>query len=278
MLFRSNKPLFLLPIIQDITERKRTEALMTLKNDELRQMNITKDKFFSIIAHDLKSPFNSIVGFSEVLVEHINNKNYADINKYADIICQSSNRALNLLMNLMEWAQSQIGRIEFNPEYFEIEDFINETILLYADIAEKKSISITKILPHNTPIFADKAMISTVFRNLLSNAIKFTQTNGVIIISAEQKNKEFMISVCDSGIGMPPKRLDTLFRIDEIHSTLGTNMEKGTGLGLILCKEFVEKHGGKIWVDSNVGIGSTFNFTIPINGAHVELTSMTSTN
>ncbi|MCX6278901.1 MAG: PAS domain S-box protein [Bacteroidetes bacterium] len=251
-------------IVRDITERKKTEAERIRKNEELVLLNATKDKFFSIIAHDLKSPFNSIVGFSNILVEQVNEKDYEGIEEYANIILKSSGRALDLLMNLMEWARSQTGRMEFNPEYIEMVDFINEIILSFDVIAGQKSIVIDRAFPPNVIVFADKAMLSTVLRNLISNAIKFTQTGGKITISIEGKQSELSASVSDSGVGISTERIEKLFRIDESYSTPGTNNERGTGLGLILCKEFIEKHGGKICVESEVGNGSTFRFTIPV--------------
>jgi signal transduction histidine kinase len=232
-------------------------------NSKLQQINAAKDKFFSIIAHDLKSPFNSIIGFSEILVEQVQENNLNGIEKYAGFILQSSNRAMALLTNLMEWAQSQTGRMEFNPEHFEMEAFINEATLLMDDIARQKSINIKKVLPRNVYMFADKAMINTVFRNLISNAIKFTIPGGKITISAEVKQREIVFLVSDTGIGIPKNRIEKIFRIEQSYSTPGTNKEKGTGLGLILCREFVEKHGGKIWVESEEGIGSIFYFTLP---------------
>jgi signal transduction histidine kinase len=153
--------------------------------------------------------------------------------------------------------------MEFNPEHFEMEAFINEATLLMDDIARQKSINIKKVLPRNVYMFADKAMINTVFRNLISNAIKFTMPGGRITISAEVKQREIVFLVSDTGIGIPKNSIEKIFRIEQSYSTPGTNKEKGTGLGLILCKEFVEKHGGKIWVESEEGTGSTFYFTLP---------------
>jgi PAS domain S-box-containing protein len=259
----SGKPLRMIGTNWDITRQKKTEAEIKQRNEELHELNATKDKFFSIIAHDLKSPFNSIMGFSELLVEQITEKNYDGIKKYAAIILESSQRAMDLLMNLMDWSRSQTGRIEFNPEFFEMVEIINETELLFDEIARQKSIGIKKALPRHAPVFADKAMINTVLRNLISNAIKFTKSGGEILISVIEKPDEITVSVKDSGIGIPAGRIDKLFRIDENYSTPGTNNEKGTGLGLILCKEFVEKHNGQIWAESEVGKGSVFSFTLP---------------
>jgi len=235
-----------------------------LLNNELLKSNDQKDKFLSIIAHDLKSPFNSILGFSEILCEQVAEKNYQGIVEYSDIIQQSSKRAMDLLMNLVEWSQSQIGRMVFNPEYFVIGELIDEVILLLSDAAKLKSIIIRKALLPNTIVYADKNMISTVLRNLISNAIKFTHLNGEIIIPIVKKEGEIIVSVDDNGVGMTQDKIDRIFQIDENYSTPGTQNEKGTGLGVIICKKFVEKHGGKIWVDSKVGIGSTFYFSLPL--------------
>jgi len=248
---------------QDITERKKAEQEIKLKNRELRQLNATKDKFFSIIAHDLKSPFNAIMGFSELLMEQIKEKDYNGVEEYAEIILKSSGHALDLLMNLMDWARSQTGKLDFIPEHFEMVDFIKDITLLFDDIASQKAIAIKKELPHNATVFADKAMISTVLRNLISNAIKFTKPGGEIIITVAEKGTEIIVSVIDNGVGIPEKMIDKLFRIDENYTTSGTNNERGTGLGLILCKEFIEKHAGNIWVESEEGKGSVFSFTLP---------------
>lgn len=248
---------------RDITERRI--AVNTLKENEsrLREINATKDKFFSIIAHDLKNPFNSILGFSELLVEQIRQKDYEGIDKYTEFIQHSSRQAMDLLMNLLEWSRSQTGIMEFNPEYIEIVDLINEVVKLSADSARQKSIVISKVLPQIATVLADKAMINTILRNLIFNAVKFTNQGGKIIVSVEQKKNELTVCISDNGVGIKKGDICKLFRIDETYSTTGTCNEKGTGLGLILCKEFVEKHKGKIWVDSEEGKGSKFFFMIP---------------
>ena len=163
----------------------------------------------------------------------------------------------------MEWSQSQTGRMEFNPEYFELVNLINDTELLLSGAIEQKSISLSKILPSSAPVFADKKMASTILRNLISNAIKFTHPEGKIIITVEDKQDEVIVSISDNGVGISEVNRNKLFKIDQSYSTAGTINEKGTGLGLILCKEFVEKHGGKIWVESEENKGSTFCFTLP---------------
>jgi two-component system sensor histidine kinase/response regulator len=172
---------------------------------------------------------------------------------------------MNLLSNLMEWAQSQTGKIVFKPRNIKIEDIIDENVLLFEEIASHKSITITKMLPEDTTVFADKAMLSTVFRNLISNAIKFTKLNGEVIISAVKKQNQVMFSLNDTGIGIPKNCIEKLFRLDQSFSTDGTNNEKGTGLGLILCEEFIKKHNGEIWIESEEGKGTCFYFTCPCN-------------
>jgi len=249
----------------DITDLTLAEEKIRLKNEELIKLNFEKDKFFSIIAHDLHNPFNSILGFSNLIKEKVVEEDYQGIGDYAEIVYQSSNHVINLLKNLMEWAQSQIGRIAFKPENLEVEAIVDEVIRLYENIASEKYITVKKVLLPDSVVCADKSMTSTVFRNLISNAIKFTQNGGMIIITEEKKQDEIVFSIQDSGIGMEAERVEKLFKIDKTVSTNGTNNEKGTGLGLILCKEFVEKHGGKIWVDSVYGKGSTFYFSYPNN-------------
>lgn len=232
-------------------------------NSVLQQTLVTKDKFFSIIAHDLKSPFNSIIGFSEILIEQIQKNNFERIEEISKLILQSSQRTMALILNLMEWAQLQTGRMEFKPEQFDMVSFVNESTLLYDYIALEKSINIKRFLPQNVTMSADKAMINTVFRNLISNAIKFTMPGGEITISSAVKPGEIIFSIRDTGVGIPQNCIERIFKIEQNYSTSGTNKEKGTGLGLILCKEFVEKHNGRIWVESEKGVGSIFYFTLP---------------
>jgi signal transduction histidine kinase len=237
-----------------------------LRDSEIRliKLNATKDKFFSIIAHDLKSPFNAILGFSNLLMNQVKENDYEGIEKYAEIIQQSSMRAIELLMNLMEWTRSQGGRMEFNPEFVEMSQMIKDIVELLIDTANQKSITINLRIPKALPVIADKAMISTVLRNLISNAIKFTNQSGEILLAADQKGDELLVFVKDNGVGMEQHDIDRLFKIDEIYSKSGTLKEKGTGLGLIFCKDFIEKHNGKIWLESEKGVGSTFYFSIPV--------------
>ncbi len=256
--------------------RRRSNQIKD-QNEELQKLNATKDKFFSIIAHDLKSPFNSIIGFSKILIDQTQQKKYDSVERYADIIHQSSNVAMELLTNLMEWSQSQTGRIEFNPEKFDLVNLVREVELLFTELASYKSVEIRKETPESLVVFADYEMVGTILRNLVSNAVKFTKPGGNIIISARKESHEIVVSVADTGIGISNDNIGKLFRLDESYSTKGTQNEKGTGLGLILCREFVDKHGGKIWVKSFdkdlndiKSPGSTFYFTLPFENKTVK--------
>jgi signal transduction histidine kinase len=248
----------------DITERKQFENDLKKSEKRLREINASKDKFFSIISHDRRSPFTSIVGFSNLLIERLHEKDYKKVEEYASIVQNSSWRVMNLLINLIEWSSSQTGRMEFNPEFFDIVELINEVVELANDSARPKSITIKKELPHSILIVADKDMTSTILRNLISNAIKYTNNDGEIIISANHINGNVKISIIDNGVGIPKETIEKLFRIQDSHSTKGTLNETGTGLGLLLCKEFIEKHDGKLWVESEPGKGSKFHFTLPL--------------
>ncbi|MCL4481574.1 MAG: PAS domain-containing sensor histidine kinase [Bacteroidetes bacterium] len=247
----------------DITARKQMEMALQESEARLRELNATKDKFFSIIAHDLKTPFTAVIGFSDVLLERVRSKEYERIEEFASIIQNSSKQALNLLSNLLEWSRSQTGRMELKLENTEIVALINEIVNLFQETAIQKSITITKNLPDQTFLMADKKMIATVIRNLISNAIKFTYPGGGITISIKQNKDELIVEVKDNGTGISKENIDNLFRMDVNDSTLGTQNEKGTGLGLLLCNEFIQKHGGRIWVKSKTGTGSTFSFSIP---------------
>ncbi len=250
-------------LVEDITERLAIEAEMKLKNEELTNLNATKDKFFSIIAHDLKSPFNSILGLSEFMVSQIQEGNFEKMEEYASVIKDSSQRAMDLLQNLLEWSRVQTGRMVFSPENLKIDLLIHEALNLLSETATQKGIVISKNIQDNLFAFVDQSMFSTIIRNLVSNAIKFSYRGGEIRVDLRELNNQIEVSVSDNGIGIKADQLENLFRIDQNQSKPGTQNEKGTGLGLILCKEFVEKHGGKIWVESEPGKGSKFKFTIP---------------
>lgn len=255
-------------ISRDITQRKRAEEALIDSEKLLRELNAQKDKFFSIISHDLRSPFNALLGMSQQLLDQIAEKDYEDAEKIGKTLLQSSERAMNLITNLLEWSQAQTGRLDFNPQSIELSALISETMHVLEDLASQKAISITCLVPDKIAVVADAHMISTILRNLITNAIKFTHKGGRISIGARTEQNEVIVSVGDNGIGIPAARLQKLFRIDDNESSPGTAHEKGTGLGLVLCKEFVEKHHGKIWVESKEAEGSTFHFSIPTDSAH----------
>lgn len=233
------------------------------QNEELQKINATKDKFFSIIAHDLKSPFNTIVSFSNMLLKHVRQKHYEGTERIAEIINSSATNAMDLLMNLMEWSQSQTGRMRYNPVNFDMVKLIHEVEKIFINAAIQKSITIEKELPAKAYVTADESMISTVLRNFISNAIKYTESGGKIVVSVKTSPDKLIVSVKDTGVGIPEDKAEKLFRVDETFSTTGTQNEKGTGLGLVLCKEFIDYHDGEIGVDSTEGKGSIFYFSIP---------------
>jgi len=251
-------------IIEDLTDRREQELVIKNQNEELLRLNASKDKFFSILAHDLKNPFSAIIGSSDLLLTRSSNNDREEIDRYAKIINQSSKKALDILLNLMDWSQIQTGSTKYVPESADISSLVEEAILLLGCNAEEKSISIQNQIPQGTTIFADKVMISIVLRNLISNAIKYTHMEGIVEISSIQKESELVISVQDNGVGIPKDKIQRLFQIDGVYSTPGTKKEKGTGLGLILCKEFIEKNKGTIWVESNVDFGTVFHFSLPL--------------
>jgi PAS domain S-box-containing protein len=233
-------------------------------NVQLEHLNATKNKFFSIIAHDLKNPFQAIFGFSELLMRNFDDFDDPQKMELLTMIKTSSESAYNLLENLLQWARTQTDRIKYNPANIDLHELISQNIELSRASAEKKQISLNEEIDSVSEAFADKNMINLVIRNLLSNAIKFTDEAGMITIRCFEKNeKELGISISDSGIGISKENIKKLFRIDEYFSTSGTAGEGGTGLGLIICKEFVEKNKGEITIDSELEVGTTFTFTLP---------------
>jgi len=243
-------------------ELKATKEALSEKVEELKQANATKDKFFAIIAHDLISPFNALLAFSSILASKHTQMPEDEREKCIQCILQASNDNYNLLKNLLNWARSQIGRLEVKPTLFDLRYMVEKNIKFHTEVSELKGINIFASLDTHS-VFADQKMLDTVIRNLLSNAIKFTPEQGMISISAKQKDEFVEISISDTGVGLKSEDVDKLFRIDVSQTTVGTSKEKGTGLGLILCKEFVEKNGGTIGVESEEGKGSRFYICIP---------------
>ncbi len=241
------------------------EEKVAIKTAELHDLNASKDKFFSIIAHDLKNPFNTIVGFSDILKGDLDHGNSVKVKEYAGMINSSAVQTLKLLENLLDWANSQRGKIMFTPVSLNLTELFIEEFSALDKMAIAKNIEIKSYLPDIMIINGDRNMIKTILRNLISNAIKFTPRNGKVEVNGLIGNDHIEISVSDSGIGMSKEIMSELFRIDANLLTLGTENERGTGLGLFLCKEFVEKHSGKIWVESEPGKGSHFKISLPLN-------------
>jgi len=254
----------------DITNLKLTEEKVTQQNTELTKLNATKDKFFSIIAHDLKSPFNTMLGFSNLLVEKFDSYEIEKQKRFIGILNNDIHNTYKLLENLLMWSQSQNGTIDFKPEKENLYLLAVEIIDLLSQMAENKGITVTNKMSSNIFVNVDKYMLATIIRNLISNAIKFTPKGGTIEIGVDTSlgvslnQNSIQIYVKDSGIGIKPEKQDKIFSISENTSTKGTENETGTGLGLILCKEFVEKHEGEIWIESREGAGSKFIFTLPL--------------
>ena len=252
--------------VQKQIEEKLSITLNELKQTEerLRESNQNKDKLFSIISHDLRSPFNTLIGFSEFLLMEMDSLTPEEIKDFSEKIYRTTKRVFRLLENLLQWSGIQTGRMEYNPISFDIHDLLDEIFLIYQLTANKKKISLKQESSENYKVYADKNMISTVMRNLISNAIKFTHKNGKIVISQHKNSRFLVINVIDNGTGIPEEDIEKLFQLGERVSKSGTENEMGTGLGLLLCKEFVEKNGGKIWIKSEPGKGSTFSFSIPL--------------
>ncbi|HAN18607.1 MAG: hypothetical protein A2X13_13735 [Bacteroidetes bacterium GWC2_33_15] len=250
----------------DLKKAKKTISLqneeLELQRKKLHELNASKDKFFSIIAHDLRNPIAGFLNLTEILSENFSTFSEKESQEFIDVMNQASKQLYNLLENLLQWSRSQTGSVPFEPKYIALKKIIENTIDLLMMNIENKKLKIYIKIDDQCTVFADENMITTVLRNLISNAIKFSNPEGAITIRAELKDKEVEISVIDNGIGMKQEDKEKLFRIDVHHTTPGTSDEKGTGLGLILCKEFVERNGGKIWVESDLNKGSAFKFTL----------------
>ncbi|MEI6437094.1 MAG: HAMP domain-containing sensor histidine kinase, partial [Bacteroidota bacterium] len=224
-----------------------------------------KDKFFSIIAHDLRSPFNVILGLSQILAEDLRSMTLGETQKIAVSLRNSATKLFRLLENLLQWARIQQGLIPFNPELVQLLPVVNESIAIALEPAKIKGIDITCNIPEDLMVFTDRNILQTVIRNLVSNAVKFTPKGGKIqLFSKVTDDNNILFSIKDSGIGMSHEMVDNLFRLDVQTNRKGTEGEPSTGLGLIICKDFIEKHGGKIFAESEVGKGSTFIFTLPM--------------
>ncbi|MCP4213782.1 MAG: hybrid sensor histidine kinase/response regulator [bacterium] len=248
----------------ELLSRVKTHLELELARDELKELNATKDKFFSIIAHDLKNPLQNSILYSDTLQGQYDHCNDEQRKKYIDKFCTSTHRISALLENLLEWARSQKGIIQPHPESIRVRPLVEECIALSQDNADKKKISLTAAVDGEISVYADKNMLITVIRNLISNAAKFTNPGGRVTVEAAAGTDNTVdINVIDNGVGIQPPDIPNLFRLDVQKTTPGTAKETGTGLGLILCKEFVENNNGSITVTSQPGIKTTFNVSLP---------------
>ena len=234
------------------------------RTKDLKELIATKDKFFGIIAHDLRNPFSGLLGASEILFKYTDAYDKENIKKLSELLHSSAKNVYAMLENLLEWARTQTGSIQFNPEEIIIRDIISENFSNIKAFADNKKIKLLSEVKNGLMIKGDRNMLNTILRNLLNNAVKFTNKGGKVSVNALKTNEYITFSVKDTGVGIPKDDIGKLFRIDIKYSNPGTSDESGTGLGLILCKEFVEKHKGKIWVESVINKGTEFKFTIPI--------------
>ena len=258
-------------VFSDITERKEANLKLEKYNQDLLELNKTKDKFFSIIAHDLRNPFSSMIGFSEMLLEDLDKLSKDEIRESLKIIRKSAKNSFNLLDNLLAWSRLETGHMTFNPARIVLNEVVQEVINILFSLAYRKKIEINNLVGPDILVYADKNMLETIFNNLIMNAIKYTPVGGEINIfacedalDAGTEQNFIKISVADTGIGMNPTTLEMLFTLNKLVSYPGTEKEPGTGLGLLLTREMVDKHGGRIWAESTPGKGSVFSFLIPV--------------
>ena len=244
---------------------EKTLTLLREAHSELKKLNADKDRFISILAHDLRSPFTVILGYSELLLENIHKIDINKIETFVKEIFQTTQLTFTLLEDLLKWARMQSGKVTFEPQQLSFKFICLNSLEILIPLANAKNIKINISTADHVNVFADINMLKTILRNLTTNAIKFTNKDGTININAVENSGNVTISVADNGIGIKPDSLTGLFDISQNHITRDLAGEKGSGLGLVLCKEFVEKHGGIIWVESEFGKGSEFKFTLPIS-------------
>jgi len=259
-----NKPFGIASVVSDLTEQKNIERELTKSKAAAESANETKDKFFKIISHDLRSPFNSIIGFSNLLNTQYDSFDDEERKECIEKMNTSSLYAYDLLDNLLTWARTQTHGIKINKENLNLHKLVETSISSYLVNADSKNINIINKVQNELIISIDENTALTFIRNLISNAIKFTHEGGLIIIDSQLSKDYIELHITDTGVGMSPKVIDNLFQIGKGKSTDGTHKEKGTGLGLILCKEFIERNGGSISVKSEVGKGSEFIISLPL--------------
>jgi two-component system, sensor histidine kinase and response regulator len=256
-----DEPRHFIAIIRDVTQLKQTEI-------KLKELIATKEKFFSIIANHLKNPFSAIVGFSNILSEENFNEAPNEIKlkqtqHIATVINEAAKRAAGLIENLLTWSLTQTGGLEFHPQKLILRQVVNDVMRDFKKSVSNKEIRIFNEVAELMEVYAEMPMLKTIIRILINNAIKFTKAGGSVTIDATEHEEYIEVTVSDTGVGIPPNFLEKLFRIDSKYITLGTNEEQGAGLGLILCKDLVEKHNGEVFVESTEGKGSVFRIRLP---------------
>jgi len=264
---------------RDLSEAKKVEQELLRYNKELLESNTEKDKFFSILAHDLKNPFQGLLGFIDLLYEDLDELSNAQIKEYLSNVRNASYHTYALLENLLEWSRIQSGKMPFTPSVFNLHDEINSVISVLDNNATRKEIKLVNEVDPELMVEADRNMIHSVLQNLITNSIKFSNSNGKVVlrgrvpksnakskISTAPGDRQWLeVSISDNGIGIPEEILPKLFKLNGQYSQAGTANEPGTGLGLVLCHEMVQKNGGRIWAESIAGQGATFIFTIPLS-------------
>jgi two-component system, sensor histidine kinase and response regulator len=244
-------------------ELEKMNQQLTESEQQLKKLNSTKAKLFSIIAHDLRSSMNVILGFSEIIVNRQNNLSQTELNKYSNIINQTAHKVYLMMENLLDWSRAQGENIRFHSEEFDLSSTASNVITLLETKAYQKRVELISVIPKPCLVKADKTMVGSILRNLLDNALKFTPSEGKIELSARHVGTMVEVWVSDTGVGMEEEELIDLFRGDSHASTEGTDQEKGTGLGLFICQDFIAMHGGKIWAESRKNAGTVFKFIIP---------------
>ena len=252
-----------LGIARDITDRELAEQKLNEKNIELENSIRTKDRYLSVIAHDLRDPFNILIGYSDLLLDQIENLTTEEFKKYILAINNASNNGFNLLKNLLDWSRTETNRITYSPINLDLSCIVDNILGTMKYLAESKNIEIQTNYCKDTIVDVDENMIKTVLRNLINNAIKFSLENSEIIVEIVDDKTQFIINVIDFGIGIAERNISKIFSSNAEFSQIGTANERGTGLGLLICNYFIKKWNGKIWIDSSEGIGSTFSFSIP---------------
>jgi PAS domain S-box-containing protein len=249
--------------IEDVTDRWNRETLLQKKNEELQRLNSTKDKFFRIIAHDLKSPFTALLGFSEILKENIDDLSSEQSKEIVNILHTSLKDQFSFLENLLKWSQLQSGHFELTYAEVRVESIVKNILKIAGPVIKSKNIEIKTSVPDGVSLYTDAQALTSILYNIVFNAVKFTADYGKVAVFVSEDDENITFAIEDNGMGMSPERVSKLFMIGESVSTMGTNHEKGSGLGLILVKELVDKLKGDITVESAQGIGTTFHVSIP---------------